>query len=644
MSGHRDSVRGLATIAVAAMAAAIALAAAPAALAQADDAPVLEALVDCEPKDTLIAFAASPEPYRIALLATGAGDDEVSLSLQVLRVSHWPVRDGAGDDAQVALVDHGGGMATVTVDRSTAGERLVEVTASDVHGESRAVHLLRILPAPSEPSADRGSQANKDAHDYQPELEVLLGGVPVRRVDLAESPGVACLELRTPGAEGDAVDFTLNVIETAPLDPLAGAGAPPTLVDHGDGTAMVMVDKSAAGERTVQIGVSDAYGEELDWYILRVLSADADSRPQGHAGGLPYAVEGRSAAGAPLPPRLVTQAHQQMCADTPYTEDTWGVKNHDNVHVPLFDWSERPAMSGVPPIEGTSKMDAAIIYPDGSSPSTVGERYWWGCHTRASFGTQVPQWVILCDVPGDDRTHYYIRNAEASDNASAPWRTNPYTGNVADYNSGPAHTYAAAPGPHWLRVHSDDPAYTQSKLYGPFGPYAYVPYNELFVKPDYYARSIYTRVDGTYSSVPELLPFSDRMVIRATAFHEDNVTFHIRAKEGVLDVSGRESHALVNGTLVPLSVEWAGLTSFYTTISVSVRVSDIAKDNDIFIRGINDDERTRDGVVKELHEVALVASIPVSVPNKHTYAPIDPAFAITPWECWPSLDGTAWVP
>ena len=608
----------------------------PAALAQVDDAPGLEALVSCDPKGTLIAIAASDEPYRIAFRSTGAGGDDVSFSLKVLHVSHWPAQDDAGEDARVVLVDRGAGMATVTVDRSAAGERLVEVTASGAHGESRVVHLLRILPAASaDPGANGDPRDGEDAHNSEPELEVLLGGVPVWRIDLAESPGVACLELRAPDAEGDAVAFSLRVHETMPLDPLVGAGAPPVLVDHGDGTAMVVVDKSAAGVRAVDIAASDAHGEEWETYSLRVLSANADSRPQGHAGGLPHAVEGRSAVGAPLPPRLVAQAHQPMCPATPHTEDTWGVDSHNYKDVRRFDWSERPAMSGVPPIEGTSKMTAAITYPDGSSPFKAGERSWWGCHTRASFGTEVPQWVILCDVPGDDRVHYYMRHATDSSSFEGARLINPYTGNRASFDDHPARTYAAAPAPQWLDLRRDNSTFDP---YAPVDPEVYIPDNVLYIKQYDELDYIFTKVTGTYSSVPELLPFSGKLVFRATAFHSDDVTFHIDAGRFLVALEG-ESHALVNGTLAPVKVPELDRTQF----SVSVKVSDVAKANDIYIRGINDDERTADGVVRELHDVMLVAEIPVWLYSSR-YEPIDPAFAIEPWGCWPLLNGTAWVP
>ena len=647
---------------MAAMAAVIAMATMPVALAQSDDesvmpddaapygaanpAPGLEALVACEPRGTLIAFAASPEPYRIALRATGAGDYDTSFSLRVLRVSHWPARDGGGDHAQVALVDHSNGIATVTANRSTAGERLVEVTASGAHGESSAVHLLRILPAgqPGSISA-RDSRAEGDEYNSEPELEVLLGGVPVRgHVDLAESPGAACVELRAPDAEGDEVAFSLEVVETAPLDPLADAGAPPVLVDHGDGTAMVMVDKSAVGERLVEIVASDVHGEEWGEYTLRILSVDADSRPRPHAGGLPHATEGRSVAGAPLPPRLVAQARLPMCADTPHTADMWGVDHHNIYDGSRINLKGHPTMSGVPPIEGASNMDARIYYPNKTRvPADSGEKRWWGCYTSASFGTQVPQWILLCDVPGDDRVHYYRRHVGSSDQNSSSQIVNPYTGNTADFSHSPPRTFTAAPGPQWSSILQDDPDFGKFDPYAPIRPDAYVPLTELIVMVGEGFGSIFSSVHGTYSHVPELLPFSDKLVIRATAFHADDVTFNVEPTTIFLGVPDGTPMALVNGTMVSLMTELTE-DSLHTKIKVPVKVSDIAKNSGIFIKGINDDERTNGGVVKELHDITLVAEIPVFVHNKYDYEPVAPEFTIEPWGCWPLLNGTAWIP
>ncbi len=599
--------------------AATAMAAAPAALVQVgathNSASEFEVLVACDPMDTLIVLTESDEPHRIALRSTDAKIDEVSFSLRVLRTTHWSTQDGARGDAHVVLADHGDGMATVTVDRSAAGERLVEITASGARGESQAVHLLRILPA-DPPERDEG------AHGPAPGLDVMVGGALTSgNLDFAESPGIACVELNASDAAGDKVAFSLRVLDTVPLDPLAGTGASPVLVDHGDGTAMVMADKSSAGERTVEIAASSMHGREQDTYALRILSTDADRRPQPHAGGLPHAVEGKSMTGARLPPRLVAQAHMPMCANAPYGE-----------------------MSGVPPIEGTSNHNNSMLYRPDITPLGV-KWHRWECQTSASFGTQVAQRINLCDVPGDDRVHYYIKNNVPRDKASPSWLINPYTENIADYNRGSGHTYAAAPEPQWVRDLQDDPNRKESGLPEPSRPYTHAAFTELqvFLNPTAYVYTILeTRVIGTHSSVPELLPFSDKMVIRATAFHADDVSFQIKADMSVIALEA--SHALVNGILVPASFKPKGFNSFDTTLSVHVKVSDIARHSDIFIRGINDDKLTDDGVVKDLHEVTLVAEIPVLVQHKNEFEAIKPERAVEPWGCWPRLHDEAWVP
>jgi len=50
-----------------------------------------------------------------------------------------------------ALTDHGNGTATLTVDGSAAGEYLVELSASDAHGEEWDVYLVRVAPAAETP-------------------------------------------------------------------------------------------------------------------------------------------------------------------------------------------------------------------------------------------------------------------------------------------------------------------------------------------------------------------------------------------------------------------------------------------------------------------------------------------------------------
>jgi len=54
---------------------------------------------------------------------------------------------------------------------------------------------------------------------------------------------------------------------------IAAAASPPALVDHGNGTATLTVDGSAAGEYLVELSASDAHGEEWDTYLIRVAPA-----------------------------------------------------------------------------------------------------------------------------------------------------------------------------------------------------------------------------------------------------------------------------------------------------------------------------------------------------------------------------------
>jgi len=58
---------------------------------------------------------------------------------------------GAAAASPPALADHGNGTATLTVDGSVAGEYLVELTATDAHGEEWDVYLVRVVPAAGTP-------------------------------------------------------------------------------------------------------------------------------------------------------------------------------------------------------------------------------------------------------------------------------------------------------------------------------------------------------------------------------------------------------------------------------------------------------------------------------------------------------------
>ena len=128
---------------------------------------------------------------------------------------------------------------------------------------------LRYAPA----SGASGAAGGQGAPNSEPDLDVLVGGSPAGPVvDLAASSGRASVLLRATDAEGDAVSFSMDVLETT-LASGAAAASPPALVDHGNGTATLTVDGSAAGEYLVELSASDAHGEEWDTYLIRVAPA-----------------------------------------------------------------------------------------------------------------------------------------------------------------------------------------------------------------------------------------------------------------------------------------------------------------------------------------------------------------------------------
>ena len=122
----------------------------------------------------------------------------------------------------------------------------------------------------SGPSGAAGGQGGTNS---EPELEVLVGGSPAGPViDLTASEGRASVSLRTTDAEGDAVAFSMVVLETT-MASGAAAASPPALADHGNGTATLTVDGSVAGEYLVELTATDAHGEEWDVYLVRVAPA-----------------------------------------------------------------------------------------------------------------------------------------------------------------------------------------------------------------------------------------------------------------------------------------------------------------------------------------------------------------------------------
>jgi len=119
-------------------------------------------------------------------------------------------------------------------------------------------------------SGSGGPSGAQGTANSEPELEVLVGGRaagPV--VDLAASAGAATVSLRTTDAEGDTVTLSMRVLE-ASMAAGAVASSPPALTDHGNGTATLTVDGSAAGEYLVELTAADAHGEEWGVYLVRV--------------------------------------------------------------------------------------------------------------------------------------------------------------------------------------------------------------------------------------------------------------------------------------------------------------------------------------------------------------------------------------
>jgi len=127
--------------------------------------------------------------------------------------------------------------------------------------------------APASGSGGSGAAGTAGAANSEPELEVLVGGMPAGPVvDLAASAGTASATLRATDAEGDAVALSMRVLE-ASMAAGAAASSPPALTDHGNGTATLVVDGSAAGEYIVELTAADAHGEEWGVYLVRVAPA-----------------------------------------------------------------------------------------------------------------------------------------------------------------------------------------------------------------------------------------------------------------------------------------------------------------------------------------------------------------------------------
>jgi len=283
-------------------------------------------------------------------------------------------------------------------------------------------------------------------------------------------------------------------------------------------------------------------------------------------------------------------------------------------------------ISGVPPIEGAIHQDGLYEVPVGEHRHEPAWRCPW-----ASFGTQAPQLLRLCEVPGHDRAHYYTRHPFNSASAAAPKMISPYTGYLTRLSTSPAATYAAAPGPYWEYI-------SGGNVTLPYRPDEDVPPGVLYpVRSDGTASMLLSKVVGTYSSVPELLPFDNLVVIRATGFHADEATFVVSEGAGIgLPHDGAFAH--VNGTAVPVEIVKTGRV-IGTVAKVRASVSEIAWGNGVLVRGITDARAAADSVVRDLHEVTLVAEIPVDAGGGAGYERLDPSRSVEPWGCWPRVEG-----
>lgn len=103
----------------------------------------------------LVELHASPEPAGLELVAHGVGAG-AEVSVRAVRHTHWG--DGAPPPAAPVVADHGGGEATVTLDRTVPGELVVEAAATGGTGEARALYVVRVLDAlPPPGSPDRAA-------------------------------------------------------------------------------------------------------------------------------------------------------------------------------------------------------------------------------------------------------------------------------------------------------------------------------------------------------------------------------------------------------------------------------------------------------------------------------------------------------
>ena len=155
-------------VACAALALATALAVAGAAhhgsWAVAQGQPAVELLhAGAAAKPPLLELHASPEPAALEIVAGGVGEG-AEVSVRVVRHSNWG-GDAGEPPAEPALADHGGGEATLVVDRSSPGELVLEAAATGPAGGARALYVVRVLDALPPPGGqDRAAPSRIVGH------------------------------------------------------------------------------------------------------------------------------------------------------------------------------------------------------------------------------------------------------------------------------------------------------------------------------------------------------------------------------------------------------------------------------------------------------------------------------------------------
>ena len=159
---------GLTPSAIACAAAALSLAALAAAYpspwAAAQAPPAMELLhAGAAAKPPLLELHASPEPAVLEIVAGGVGEG-AEVSVRVVRHSNWG-GDAGEPPAEPALADHGGGEATLVVDRSSPGELVLEAAATGPAGGARALYVVRVLDALPPPGGqDRAAPSRIVGH------------------------------------------------------------------------------------------------------------------------------------------------------------------------------------------------------------------------------------------------------------------------------------------------------------------------------------------------------------------------------------------------------------------------------------------------------------------------------------------------